>query len=101
VKRSQLLRDAYVLIPADVPDELIATLDPSSLKPGWNSPEENRITTDIGDQWYDQSMSVALRVPSGVLRAQFNVLLNPRHENWKRIRVGVPTPFLFDSRLAE
>lgn len=101
VRRSQLLRDNYVLIPVEVPDELIEVLDSTLLVAGWDAPEESRSTTDIGDSWYDQSASVALRVPSVVLPGQFNVLLNPHHEDWLRINKGEPEPFLFDARLVE
>ncbi|MEX2535646.1 MAG: RES family NAD+ phosphorylase [Trueperaceae bacterium] len=101
VKRSQLLRDSYLMIPVEVPDDLVETLNPVALSPGWNSPEESRLTTDIGDAWYDQGASVALRVPSVVMSGQFNVLLNPLHRGWQRIRRSAAKPFLFDARLGE
>jgi RES domain-containing protein len=33
--------------------------------------------TEVGDTWFDAGESVVLRVPSVVLRDEFNLLLNP------------------------
>ncbi len=101
VKRAQLLRDAYVMIAAEVPDELIRSLDPAALPRGWDAAEETSASTDIGDAWFDEQVSVALRVPSAVMRGQYNLLLNPEHPDWRRVSLGTPEPFLFDARLAE
>lgn len=100
VKRAQLLRDAYVMIEAGVPDEVIRDLDPAALSDGWNAAEETPISTDVGDAWFDERVSVALRVPSVVIPGQYNLLLNPEHPEWSKVRVGRPEPFLFDPRLA-
>jgi RES domain-containing protein len=40
-----------------------------------------------------------LAVPSAVIPQEMNYLLNPRHVNFKRIRVRNPEPFRFDPRL--
>ena len=101
VKRSQLLRDHYSVIVAEVPDDLIAQLDPAALQKGWDAPEEGKASTDVGDAWFDAQVSVGLRVPSAVLRGQFNVLLNPLHPDWEQVALGELEAFLFDARLAE
>ena len=40
-----------------------------------------------------------LAVPSAVIPQELNYLLNPRHADFKRIRVGKPEAFRFDPRL--
>ncbi len=100
LKRAQLLRDHYSVIAAEVPDALIRSLDPSALPEGWNTPEEGAASTAIGDTWFGERISVALRVPSVVMRGQFNVLLNPLHPDWPQVSVHEAEPFLFDPRLA-
>jgi RES domain-containing protein len=55
----------------------------------------------IGDAWFDASQSVALRVPSVVVRGEYNLLLNPEHPDMAQIAIGRPEPFFFDPRLAE
>ena len=101
VKRSQLLRDDYSLITAQVPDEFVVTLDVAALKRGWDAPIETTNSTSVGDAWFDERVSLGLRVPSAILRGQYNVLLNPLHEAWAKVSLAELEPFLFDSRLAQ
>lgn len=99
VRRAELLRDAYMVIEADVPDELVLDLDSTRLPDGWDAVPETAASTAIGDEWFDTAASVALRVPSAVMRGQLNVLLNPNHPDWDQLVIGAPQPFLFDARL--
>ena len=100
VKRAQLLRDHYSMVAAEVPDALVRSLDLGALPEGWDAPEEITASTGIGDAWFDQRVSVALTVPSVVIRGQFNVLLNPLHPDWPQVTVYEAEPFVFDPRLA-
>lgn len=101
VKRAQLLKDSFVMIEAVIPDESIVTLDPKALTAGWDSIEETKASTGIGDNWFDERISLALRVPSVVMKGQFNVLLNPLHADWPKVRLSEAEGFLFDSRLSQ
>ena len=100
VRRAQLLRDAYIMFKLDVPDELVSVLDLHALARGWDAPIETSSSTDIGDAWFDARASVALRVPSVVIRGETNLLLNPEHPNFGQVVIGPPEPFLFDVRLS-
>lgn len=101
VKRAQLLRDDYVIFELDVPDDLVATLEPHALAEGWDAPIETTASTDIGDAWFDARASVALRVPSVIIRGEMNLLLNPKHPNFKKVAIRPPEQFLFDKRLRQ
>jgi RES domain-containing protein len=100
VKRAQLLHD-YVMFELDVPDELVATLEPQALAEGWDAPIETTTSTDIGDAWFDTRVSVALRVPSVAIRGEMNLLLNPEHPDFKKVAIRPPERFLFDKRLRQ
>lgn len=99
-ERPQLLRDSFVMLSAEVDDTLVRTLDVSALPARWNELGDMTIGQRIGDTWFDKQVSVALRVPSVILRGQFNVLLNPEHPDWAQVDQGEPEPFMFDPRLA-
>jgi RES domain-containing protein len=43
--------------------------------------------------------SVAMVVPSEVISGERNVLLNPLHEEFAKLRPGEPRAFVFDPRL--
>lgn len=101
VKRAQLLRDDYVIFELDVPDDLVATLEPHALPEGWDAPIETTDSTDIGDAWFDARASVALRVPSAAIRGETNLLLNPEHPDFGKAVIRPPERFLFDKRLGQ
>ena len=84
---------------ADVPEDLVRTLELASLSIGWNALGVLRAVQRIGDAWYDEQVSVALRVPSVILKGQLNVLLNPEHPDWAGVKLDELEPFVFDPRL--
>jgi RES domain-containing protein len=101
VKRAQLLRDTYVIFEVTIPDALVLMVELAAIPPGWDAYPETRASTDIGDAWFDTGQSVALRVPSVVVRGEYNLLLNPENSDMAQVTIGQPEPFLFDPRLAE
>jgi RES domain-containing protein len=96
VTRENVPLDA-VLVPIDVPDELVAELP--DLPRGWNDFPYSDESRRVGDRWVKRSSSLAMLVPSAVLPAERNVLINPAHGHFNRIRVGEPEPDAFDRRL--
>jgi RES domain-containing protein len=89
-------RDA-VLVPFDIPDSLIAEL--TVLPKGWNDFPYGQESRRTGDQWIQQRSSLALFVPSAVLPAERNILVNPTHAEFRNIHIGQPEPHAFDRRL--
>jgi len=53
----------------------------------------------IGDEWVRSARSVALALPSLLSKSELNFLLNPKHPEFKKIKVGPPVEYRFDSRL--
>ena len=54
---------------------------------------------EIGDDWIRNGHSVALLVPSAAIRGDWNLLLNPAHADFSKIRFRDPEPFEFDLRM--
>jgi RES domain-containing protein len=52
-----------------------------------------------GDKWLTQGTTLAVAVPSAVIRWEVNVLLNPRHPDMTKVKVIFIDPFQYDSRL--
>jgi RES domain-containing protein len=86
-----------LLFPIEIPDDLIAAIP--ELPHGWNSHPEGRETQLIGDQWVAEERSPAMFVPSAIIPAERNILINPNHERFGEIRVGEAEPHAFDRRL--
>lgn len=75
----------FLEIEAD--DEIaVETADVQTLGPAWPSNVES--TRNLGDEWLRSMRTALLRVPSVVVPATWNVLLNPRHPEAARIRVA-------------
>lgn len=66
----------------------------------WQTPlsEEQALTRRIGDEWAFRGSSAVLRVPS-VIVFETNLVLNPEHPDFSRVRFLGPQPFHFDARL--
>ena len=90
---------SFVLIPAELPDELVADLDVSTLPVNWRSTPAPSQLQQLGDAWAKARTSAALRVPSAIIELQHNYLLNPDHPEFGSVHTGTAQPFTFDNRL--
>jgi RES domain-containing protein len=54
---------------------------------------------DFGTAWLRKSSRAVLFVPSAIVPSERNLLLNPEHDDFRRIRIGVRVPFTFDPRM--
>lgn len=70
----------------------------SSLPVGWDHADLH-VARAFGDAWIRERRTAVLVVPSVVARREVNVLLNPRHADFKQIVAGSPEPVVWDARL--
>lgn len=82
---------------ADIPDSAIVDLDP--LLPGWDAEPHGNASTDAGDAFLEAKLALAVRVPSVILPAGRNVLINPLHADFPTIVFGDPSDYAIDPRL--
>ncbi|HXS99642.1 MAG TPA: RES family NAD+ phosphorylase [Elusimicrobiota bacterium] len=54
---------------------------------------------DFGTAWLKKGARAVLLVPSAVVPSERNLLLNPEHEDFRKIRVGSRIPFTIDPRM--
>jgi len=88
-----------VFIVGEIPKGIdILTLDPATLPINWNRGREESLRK-IGDAWVREGLTAALLVPSAAIVGEWNVLLNPTHRDFSKIRVEEPQPFEFDLRM--
>ena len=95
---SKDIPDAYQLLAIDIPDDIsFATVSLDDLPPGGLNKLSS--TRAIGDQWLAGSKTALLRVPSAIVPAAFNWLLNPNHPDAARIKIAEIIHAPFDPRL--
>ena len=90
---------SYSLVPAEVPAALVHALAPERLPVDWRRSPPPPEVRAVGDAWVRAGTSAVLRVPSAIVEAEHNLLLNPAHPDFARIRIGAPRAFAFDPRL--
>ena len=82
----------------DLPDQFTSTaLDLKSLKTDWKT--DTDYTRYIGDEFIKQKKVLILKVPSAVITAESNYLVNPLHTDFKKIRLLKTKSFWPDERL--
>ena len=88
-----------VAIEIAIPGEVVVEIhNERSLPDGWDHCDL-RVAHAFGDAWVRDRRTVVLVVPSVVARREANVLLNPRHPDFKKITAGQPEPVIWDARL--
>jgi len=91
--------DRYLSFRLEWEDNLTEYFPTKSLPPCWNVEPPTFQTMQIGDDWVRAGKSVALAVPSVLTTSEMNFLLNPKHADFKRIKITQPVEYRFDPRL--
>ena len=91
----------FVFFRVEIPDDDIAveSLPPHQIPSNWREEPPPHETKDVGTAWVHSAPSPVLRVPSVIVPIENNYLLNPRHPDFTKIRIGEPEPFSFDPRV--
>lgn len=97
------LRAHYVLIPASVPDDIhrlkITLAELQQFNPDWRNQTARETLQNLGSVWLREASSCVLEVPSAVMPAESNLLLNPAHPDFSRIKTGTPESLASELRL--
>ena len=97
--QSTAVLQAYAVATLRFPEECVEVLESGALPPRWRrfpSPSANQA---IGDRWVAEGRSLVLRVPSAIIPAAANFLINPSHPDFVRVEIGPAERFSFDPRL--
>ena len=77
---------AFRYLEIEAPDSLaVEDVDTGALGQSWRT--DLGATRGIGDQWLHSGRTPLLRVPSVIVPATWNVLINPRHPESSQVRV--------------
>lgn len=84
----------YIQLPDLQPVTSIAL---SSLKKNWT--EDVEYTRYIGDEIFKQKEMLYIKVPSAVVQEEYNLLVNPLHSDFKKVKIINTKSFWPDKRL--
>ena len=89
-----------VAVAAEIPDTLeMDSIDATELPRNWRAYPPPETLKNIGATWVAANTTAVLAVPSAVIPEEYNYLLNPRHPQFRRLRILKPIPFRFDLRM--
>ena len=70
-----------------------------SLPQEWATYPAPAVLAEIGEKWVMRNETLLLRVPSAVVRGEFNLMINPKHQDAKDIKIVSSKPMQIDERL--
>ncbi|MBZ4188212.1 RES family NAD+ phosphorylase [Niabella beijingensis] len=87
----------YYLLTLDVPESPGVQIQLNVLKDKWA--EDMEYTRFMGDQFLLHRSHLVLRMPSAVIPEECNLLLNPQHSDFKKVKIVESRPYGLDNRL--
>lgn len=91
--------DDMAIASIEVPDTLITEIDPSKLPDNWNKIPVPVEVQNFGMQWIIEEKYLGLMVPSIIIPKEKNLLINPLHPKFNKVKLLSVEPFSFDTRL--
>jgi RES domain-containing protein len=92
--------DDYMVMTIFIPDDInVKTVLDKDLPEGWNSFPYSTSTQKIGDDFIMENKYCTLKVPSVVTKGDYNILINPYHSDFNRIKIVNTEEFPFDIRI--
>ena len=92
------LPDKFMMVTYELPDDY-PYFHLMELPKNWDSLPFTSSSQDIGTQLLQESNYLALKVPSAVTPGDFNIIINPRHQDIDSLKIKSIKPFSFDDRL--
>lgn len=89
----------YFMVEIEIPDHLpVLTLAEKDLPIGWNALPATPDSQAFGDHFVSKNEYAILKVPSVVVKGEFNYVINPYHKGFSEIKIVGTEPFPFDPR---
>lgn len=94
------LPDDYKMITINIPDDIaMKEIAESGLPADWKDFPHPASTQKYGDAFVLENKYCVLRMPSVVTQGDFNLLINPNHKDFARIKITRIEKFPFDKRI--
>ena len=96
-----LLPEGYQLNIIEVPEvsEFIHTVSEAELPADWKRYPHGKATKHLGDALLLSGKYLLVQVPSALVQGEFNWLINPRHPEFRQVKLLELLPFNFNERL--
>ena len=90
----------FVMLTIHIPDTIsYEILNVEILKTDWNVFPSTFETPLLGDDFIRRNEACVFKVPSAVVKGDFNFLINPYHKDFEKITITAQNDFPFDKRI--
>lgn len=92
----------YEMVSVFIPDDIsLMNLNEADLPQNWNAFPYPASTQSIGDRFVMENKYCVLSIPSAVTKGDYNLLINPKHKDFSKIKIITSEKFPFDKRIFE
>lgn len=91
--------DGLRLLTFELPADAVKELARKDWPKGWDQLPYAEAVRAAGDRFISKGSDLALRVPSAIAKYETNVLINPAHEKFGKIKLLLDEPLPLDRRL--
>lgn len=101
VHRNQIgLNQYFKVMTIQIPDDIcILSIEQKKLPADWTEFQHIPLTQQLGEEWIKDNKSAVLKVPSSIINAEYNYLINPLHPDFSAIKLLKSETFVFDRRI--
>jgi RES domain-containing protein len=91
----------YCLVVLQIPEDKVRVMKESDLPGEWSQNPAPDKLKKIGDTFVSENKFLVMHLPSAVNREEFNVLINPMHPDFKKIKILRTEKLKIDERLSK
>lgn len=89
----------FTMMVLELPDGLPrTTITREDLPENWKMESSYGITQPLGSRWYEAGETLMLQVPSALVPAENNFVLNARHRDFAHVQIKSRETFVYDYR---
>jgi RES domain-containing protein len=89
----------YKVMLIEIPDKIkMESIEPGALQKGWEQVNHFSYCQSMAADWLNSATTAILKVPSAIIKKEYNYLINPQHADFKTIKLTGTEDFSFDMR---
>ena len=90
----------YVVMTIFIPKNIsLQKFNAADLPADWNIFPYSESSQSVGDKFAGDNKYCVLQIPSAVTKGDYNYLINPNHQDFKKIKIRSIEKFPFDKRI--
>ncbi len=94
-----LINDFFILTLEIAGKIFIDEISEETLPKNWNEFPAPGILARLGDKWLKEGQNLLLKIPSAIISSESNFIINPAHEDFKKVKIIFTEKLELDKRI--